>query len=299
MTEGFERYPERGKRRYPTKQAMAVGVLAIAAGAFVSARAAAAGEPVTAAGTAWFALTIGLGGIGIGRMGAPARSRFRFLNSVVMTRAERAPVDSWVHVAPTRSLPWPLLLGNLLFTLGMGAALVCAVLQLVGAMPRLNPDTTTVAYLIAIAGCLVFAAVSGALAYLTAARKWRSGRFGARPSGVALGERTVSIRMPGRDGEIAWEHIRSVRPEILNGSRRPMAMIRLELDPAAGVAGNAQLLAAEGYTVPIDALYSALRWYRAHPADRRELGRTEGQRRIEGWRRDALAVEVPETAGAL
>ncbi|MBC9928228.1 MULTISPECIES: hypothetical protein [unclassified Leucobacter] len=48
------------------------------------------------------------------------------------------------------------------------------------------------------------------------------------------------------------------------------------------------MLAADGYTVPTDSLFTALRWYHAHPEERRELGRVEGQRRIEGWRKDAL-----------
>ncbi|RGE18820.1 hypothetical protein [Leucobacter sp. wl10] len=299
MTDGFERYPERGKKKYPTVQAMIVGILILALGVYASVGSAREGEWLTAAGTVWLALTLGLGGVGIGLMGRPARAPFRFLNAVVMTRAERAPVDSWVHVAPTKALPWPLLLGNVLFTLGMCVGLVFAALQLIGTIPRLNAETTPAALLIAIVACLLFAVVSGALAYLNVARKWRNGRFGARPSGVALGEKTVSIRMPGRDSEITWEYIRTVRPEIIGSHRRPTAAIRLELDPAAGVPGNVQMLAAEGYTVPIDALYSALRWYAAHPGARRELGRTEGERRIEGWRRDALAVEVPQTSGRL
>ena len=299
MTEGFERYPERGKKRYPTVQATIVGILVLALGAYACIGTAREGEWIKASGTAWFALVLGLGGIGIGRMGRPDRARFRLLNAVVMTRAERAPADSWVHVAPTKALPWPFVLGIALFALGMCTALVFAVLQLIGVVPRLNPDTTIPALVIAVAGCLLFAAASGALAYLSLARKWRSGRFGARPSGVALGETAVSIRMPGRDGEIAWEHIRAVRPEIISGHRRPISMIRLDLARAAGVQGNAQMLAAEGYTVPVDALYSALRWYAAHPDARWELGRIEGERRIEGWRRDALAAEVPQTAGRL
>lgn len=290
MSDGFERYPHPSASSYPTRLGPLAGVFFLALCGWSAWTNYREGDLFVAGAMVLTGLIIGLGGIGFGFMGKRPRGRFRFINAVVMTRAERAPVDSWVHVAPTRPLPWPLLICNALFTLAMLAALVLGVLQLVGAMPRMNPDTTTGAFLIALLIVLAFAAASGFLAYLNFARRWRNGRFGARPSGVALGERTVSVRVPGRDAEILWEHIVSAEPVLMPGRRNPVPMIRLSVSAAAGIAGHVQLLNADGYTVPTDALYSALRWYLAHPeARRRELGRTEGVERIEGWRLDALA----------
>lgn len=286
MSDGFEHFPYRG-RRYPGKPALGAAILLLVIGAVSTWQNVQEGNTIVAVGVAWFSLTLVLGGVGVFQLDRGGRGRFRLLNAVVMTRAERRPADSWVHLAQTTALPWPLLLCNLLFTIGIGVASIAGLLQLVGIVPRINPDASWASIGLAVLIGAALTAAGGFLAFLNLGRKWRSGRFAARPSGVALGEQTVAVRVPGLDAEISWEHIRAVGP-MQSGGRRPLPIIRLDLDSAAQGAGRTQLIEADGCTVPADALYSALRWYHAHPELRGELGRTEGQRRLEGWRAQAL-----------
>lgn len=220
----------------------------------------------------------------------PRRS-FRYINAAVLTRAERPTADSWVHLAATRAGRLPLLLGFVWGTLVLVGAAVFGVLQLIGIVPLQNEGSGFGGVVIGTVLLVLFGALCTWLSVLLVGRRVRNGSFGTRPSGVALGQSGIAVRMPGIDVEIPWDRIVSIEPQVATAgnTRSPVTWIKLQLDRGSGFAGDVQMLAATGYKVPSDALYTALRWYRAHPGARWELGRIEGQRRLEGWRLDALA----------
>lgn len=226
--------------------------------------------------------------------GRRARDTFRYINQTVMTRAEAPTVDSWVHLAQTRRPP---LWGVAFFTLaslGAAGAAVYAGLQLFRAVPIANERSGDGGLLLGMIGMAVIALGTGWVSSLLIGRWIRNGTVGARPSGVALGEHGVVVRVPGRDAEIPWAEIRSVSVKVMQTSGRrggaELPLIELARDPQAPPAERVQMIAASGYRVPGDALYTALRWYHAHPQARWELGRIEGERRLEGWRQAALEM---------
>jgi len=227
--------------------------------------------------------------------GRHARDAFRYINHTVMTRAEAPTVDSWVHLAQTRRPPIGAVLFFALASIGSVAVAVYGLLQLIGVLPIANSDGGTGGLILGTSGMALFAAGAGWVAALMIGRTVRSGGVGARPSGIALGEHGVVVRVPGRDAEIPWAEIRSVtaRLSAMGGrrSRAELPLIELARDPAAPVSERVQFVVANGCRVPGDALYTALRWYHAHPEARWELGRVEGERRLEGWRQQALAIQ--------
>ncbi|MBC9937517.1 MULTISPECIES: hypothetical protein [unclassified Leucobacter] len=91
----------------------------------------------------------------------------------------------------------------------------------------------------------------------TAAR-WRP-RFATE--WVALGEASVAVWVPGRDVEILWTDIVGVDALAFEQGRgQDIPMIRLTLR-AGGPLHGVQMLTADGYTVPTDALFAALHRY--------------------------------------
>ncbi|MCA0380186.1 MAG: hypothetical protein LCH36_12280 [Actinobacteria bacterium] len=296
MTEGFERFPFSGRRTaggstvtgFSRVGAISFGAFLVFLGLLSAAGQLAQGETLRAILATNVCGVLAMLAFGVAPQRSPRRS-FRFLNSVVLTRAERSPADSWVHVAPTRALGLPLTIGIVWGTLGLIAAAVVAVLQLLGVTPRLNEDASTAALILGLLLLLVFAAGGAFFSWLLIWRRIRNGSFGTRPSGVTLGPSGVAVRVPGRDVEIAWGQILSITPQVASSGRSGLSvgMIKLQLTRGSGISSDQQMLAAEGYQVPSDALFTALRWYQAHPEARWELGRVEGQRRLEGWRLDA------------
>ncbi|QIM17967.1 hypothetical protein G7066_03440 [Leucobacter coleopterorum] len=218
------------------------------------------------------------------------RGSFRLINATVMTRAERPTADSWVHLAPTQAARIALVFGVILGSLGLLVMALSGVLQVVGVMPKLNSATNSVFLLlisvvVAALGCLGLW-----ISVLLLGRRQRNGSFGTRPSGIALGESSVAVRVPGKDIEIPWAQIKSVEPVIVPvRDAEDLCMIRLVLSPGGSITDRVQMLSADGYQVPTDALYTSLRWYHAHPEARRELGRVEGQQRLQSWCDQAVA----------
>lgn len=217
-----------------------------------------------------------------------ATKPFRYISQTVMTRAERPVVDSWVHLAPTLRPPLLGLLFFVLATLGAAYACVFAALQLFEVIPIVSASTSNGGLALGMVAMALIACGTGWVASLMIGRWLRASSYGRRPSGVALGESGVIVRVPGRDAEIPWTGIASITPEVVTMRRQPLPLIRLTLTPDQPE--RVQMLTAEGYAVPTDALYTALRWYHARPDARWELGRVEGERRIEGWRQAALAM---------
>lgn len=302
--DGFEPFPWAPvEPTFSAWKAVALGAGAAVLGALLTAQKLSEGEHVHALLTVLVFGFFSLIGFGLIPQRHP-RGSFRYINATVMTRAERPTADSWVHLAPTRPARLPLLIAGTEATLALSALVVYIVLVLLGLAPLLNEDTGEGGYLLALVPVALLAVASGWVTALMIGRRIRGGSFGTRPSGVALGETSVTVRVPGRDVEIPWTQIKSVtarRTAVgtdLPGSvllpRRHrgenLDLIRLALLPGGEVTSREQWLAADGYSVPRDAVYTALRWYHAHPEARWELGRVEGERRIEGWRRRALAA---------
>ncbi|UOR00977.1 hypothetical protein MUN77_12615 [Leucobacter allii] len=293
-SEGFERFPLRGARAAAGGRrdsglsragALVLGVCLGVGAILFAGRSAAAGETVQAWSGLIGGACLALLCIGVAPQ-APPRARFRYLNQLVMTRAERPPLDSWVHLAPTR-VPRPVLpvaLGTAALAL-LGAA-VFAALQLFGAVPRLNESAGADGLAIGAICCVLLGVGAGWVAWLMLMRGIRGGSYATRPSGVALGAAAVAVRVPGRDVELPWERIARVSVNLGAEGRGETPVIRLDLLPGDG-SERTQLLAGAGYAVPVDAL-----WYHAHPEARWELGRVEGQGRIDGWRADAIAARA-------
>ncbi len=217
---------------------------------------------------------------GFGAMLTPRpRGGFRYLNAVVLTRAEEPPADSWVHLAPVRP-------PNVLYRIAFGWASVAAaagtvygVLQIVGAMPRMNTDAGIGGLMIAVIAMAVIAVVCGWVCGLMVAQRVRTGTAGRRPAGITLGESGVA--------DFAWEDIAAVDAVLITVARdAEIPTIRLLL--SRGAAGDReQRIPVASIDVPTDALYTALRWYAAHPGSRRELSHVEGRQRLDGWRNEA------------
>lgn len=298
VTEGFERYPfpqghgmRTNKGAATRGSAITIAVIFGVIGVTTIVQHLARGEVLFSFLALNVLAVFVLLGFGVVPERDPRRS-FRYINAVVMTRAEQPPADSWVHLAPTRPGRVSLMVGFVWGTLGLIAVAVSGVLQLLGIMPLQNTQTGIGGVVIA----TILTGLIGALCTWLSAqlilRRVRDGSFGTRPSGVALGETSVAVRMPGIDLEIPWDRVLSVEPHVVIGgnARNSITMIKLQLARGSGLTGDAQMLAATGYRVPSDALYTALRWYSTHPEARWELGRIEGQRRLEGWRLDAIAA---------
>lgn len=234
--------------------------------------------------------TVALLAFGVVPQGEP-RGSFRYLSSIVMTRADRPTADSWVHLAPTRAARPLLLVAFAAIVLGLLALSVSAAMQALGIIPRANSNATTLAlsFGAVVAGLLGILGVW--LLLLMIGRRLRNGSFGTRPSGVALGQTSVAVRVPGRDVEIPWTQIAGVDPKrILVKDEQEMRLIQISLNRKGPIPDRVQMLPAENYQVPTDALYTALRWYHAHPEARWELGRVEGERRLQGWCAQAVPL---------
>lgn len=300
---GFQRFPwEPVKPTFSKNSAILFGVGALVGGGLLAVRYAGEAQWLEFALGLTLCVIFALIGFGLVPQGAPQAS-FRYINATVMTRAEKPTADSWVHVAPTRGARLPMLCAWALAGLFMAATACYAILVVVGAAPPLNPDTSAGGYLLAFIFTAAVAVFCLWIAVLFIGRRIRNGSFGTRPSGIALGETNVMVNVPGREVEIPWNQIKSVTAERLgpdaarHASRTPLPrrrrgenldLIRLVLHQGGAITERELLLSARGYTVPTDALYTALRWYHAHPEARAELGRIEGERRIEAWRRRAL-----------
>lgn len=217
------------------------------------------------------------------------RGAFRFINAIVMTRAERAPVDSWVHLAPTNRMRMLVLITFVWLSLGATIVTLSSLAQLTGLMPVLNGDSGVGGLIL---GGMISCLAAVGLWWVTAlmlSRNARHGTVGRRLSGIALGRTAVAVHVPGRDLEIPWTAITRILPSRLKiGRDANVPVILFWLDPDSGVPGGRQYAPIESIAVPPDALYTALRWYLAHPESRWELGRTEGAHRLDAWHRDAL-----------
>lgn len=306
MTVGFERFPfEPMKPTFSRWTAVAVAVVAAIMGTLQSLRALGEGDTLKAVLTATIFGVFTLIGLGIVPLSKP-RGSFRYINATVMTKAEKPTADSWVHLAPARGVRLSLILAGAVTTVASWAVIVFIVLVLLGYAERVNPeDTTEGGYLLALVPFLGFSALATWITSLQIARRIRNSGFGERPAGLALGETTVTIRVPGQEVEIPWDQIVSVQPKriaslsetggsvLLNrrGRGDHLDLIRMTLQPGGDITVSEQWCSADGYTVPKDALYTALRFYHAHPEHRWELGRVEGERRLEGWHRRALDSE--------
>lgn len=228
--------------------------------------------------------------IAFGSVPQPRHTRsFRFINAIVMTRAERAPVDSWVHLAPTGRMRVLVLITFVWLSLGASATVLSALAQLTGLMAIQNEESG-VGGLVLGGTVSLFAAIGlWRVTALMLSRNARHGTVGRRPSGIALGRTAVAVHVPGRDVEIPWTAITRIQPSRLKiGRDANVPVILFWLNPDSTVPGGRQFVPIESIGVPPDALYTALRWYLAHPESRWELGRTEGAHRLDAWHRDAL-----------
>lgn len=227
--------------------------------------------------------------------GRRARDAFLYINQTVMTRAEAPTIDSWVHLAQTRRPPIGAVLFFALASIGSVVVAAYGLLQVLGILPIANRGGGIGGLVLGIVAMVCLAAATGWVAALMIGRTVRNGSVGARPSGIALGEHGVVVRVPGRDAEIPWTEIRSVTARLGSTDdrrwRAELPLIELARDPAGPLAERVQFVVANGCRVPGDALFTALRWYHAHPEARWELGRVEGERRLEGWRQQALAIQ--------
>ena len=96
------------------------------------------------------------------------------------------------------------------------------------------------------------------------------------------------MRVPGRNAEIPWAAIIGIEARAMPMARgATIPVIQLRLTAHSVIPGDLQYVAVEGLTVPPGVVYTALRWYFAHPEARWELSRSEGQRRLEGWSQSA------------
>ncbi|MGF3055483.1 hypothetical protein [Microbacterium sp. YY-01] len=298
MTEGFHPYPRAVRRyateRYPLKgKAYAASIFIAFIGAYSSWVNVEQGNRLPALVVLWLTATLSIGGIGVGRMNRKPRSKFRYINAIVMTRAEKPPLDSWVYLAQMRRLPVPILISAGLFVVAMLVVGVYGVLQLIGVFPPLNPDASFMNRLGATVIALALMGAGGWLLWLNLAVAWRNGRVAAAPSGIALGVNGVALHMPSRDAEVRWEHIRSVGSTTSSG-KRPLLILVIQTAPEAGLPGNVLMIGADKFVVPMDALHSALQWYFAHPHLRWELDSTVGRDRLDGWRKDAIELQATE-----
>lgn len=229
---------------------------------------------------------IGLIAVGEFWLAGGERGRPVLVNAVALTRAEVRPHDSWVHLFRDGRVPVIVQIG--LFVVS-GFALTGAVSSSVLAIEQRSQGVL----LLTIPTALVAAiGVIAAFATVLLDRAVRS--FGRRPTGLALG-RTGLTRLTLDDPiDIAWERIRSVRPQsvIHNAASGDfIASIELRTDtepvlvPLGGMDAHAMLV------------YTAIRFWVEHPERRDELSTTFAQRRMLEWHAalhgDALPSPAP------
>jgi hypothetical protein len=294
MDNGFERYPAAlGERTYP-RLAAVVGVLVLAAGAYVVVLDLQKEEVLVAVGVGWLCLVLGLGGLGIGTMHTATQRRFRATRVRAADAGTPYAVDHQLWVASPRTLPVPLLITTALFTLGIVAVFAAGLLQLIGVMPRGNSNGTIGSLVTALLGTAFFGAVGGALTVANLRAVWYGNRLCPRPRGVLIGEHTVTLREKGSTITVPWQHVRQVVPITAEG-HPATARIGLVLRRGSGLDGDMLAVPATGYGVPPDAVFTALRWYHAHPSERMELADRTARTRLDEWRRDAITARRRRT----
>lgn len=212
-----------------------------------------------------------------------------------------APIDDWLHVAGLRLPRRVQIVAMGWASLGLVCVTIAATAQLLGLVPRWNPDTTTAQLVIAVVLCLAFSSLFVWVTWALVARRRTSVTDGRGSVGVGLGEHAVRVDVPGRRVNLRWDDIVEIeathqqpnRPRF-PGERPQLHMIRIQSNDALPKSQQVQLIAVTTCQVPVQALWTALRWYHAHPQARWELGRAEGTARLERWCRAA----VPAAPGA-
>lgn len=169
-----------------------------------------------------------------GRSSLRPVATFKLINATVMTRAERPTADSWVHLAQTRTMGLPMVIGFSLAAAASFGAAIFAGLQAFGVIPQVNADVSEVGPLLGMLFMGALGLLLGWLASLMIRREFRDGSVGARPSGVALGETAVAVNVPGRDVEILWTQMTGVDVVATmpaSNGRTAGPMIRISLTP--------------------------------------------------------------------
>lgn len=287
MDNGFELYPAPiWSRNYP-RVAAVVGVLVLAAGAYVVVLDVRKGEWLPAVSVGMLCLVLGIGGLGIGAMNGTMQRNFRAIRVRPADAGTPYAADAQLWVAAPRALPPTLNFAAALFTVGALVVFVTGLLQLTGIMPRLDEDGTIRSLGTGLVVMLLFMVVAGALTVVNTRTAWYSSRFCARPRGVLIGQHTVTLRKKDRAITVPWHHVREVVP-LTSKDPSTLPGVGLLLPPGSGLSDDMLVIPLTGYGVPPDAVFTALRWYHAHPADRAELAGPSARARMDEWRRTAI-----------
>lgn len=281
---GFERYPLR-KHLAPTWRntglPVLMGVLSVILGLPLSIRLFITGD--------WGSGLLFAGVAGLGMLvsaGSVWRRPRRRGSFHAVEPAKLEIVDDSASSVQLASVRPPALPMRIVFVLAALAGLVlsgAALGQVTGLLPQLNAQTSPVQFVIAAVLGLGITAFFGRSAWSSFQQRARQDPTGPRPVGIALGSSGVAIRVAGGNVDIGWNTIADIDGHLIQPSRgRPVPMIRLKVRDASGRRRD-HLLPAENLAVPADAMYTALRWYAAHPKSRWELGRPEGARRLNEW----------------
>lgn len=212
-----------------------------------------------------------------------------FLNAVVLSRAVAPPPDSWVHLfrdggVGVRTAVWFSATGGIgtvaFVWMGVEAVASGAGILLLLLVPLLL-------------GALVFV-LAGGLAVVSVARH-RS--FARIPMGFSLGRSGVTQHFLDDTTFVPWDDIRAVRADTAApDARTGYAAALVHVDTAAAQDVLTSDL-ADAKQHPF-LLYTALRHYAEHPADRAELSTTFGQRRMVAWR-DAIVAAAKASGTAV
>ncbi len=206
-----------------------------------------------------------------GEHGAP-----EFINAVVLTRAERAPEDSWVHFFRDGRTPRAVIAGMLGVTIPLLAATAWAGVLIVRA------GGGALWWLFAVAFMLLIGVIALFAMWAAAAVRRRVGSFGRRATGIAIGRSGITLHFLDDPSFIAWENVRAVTAGTSVKDQKTgdfVPELDLELENRED-----QWVPIGGYEAHAWLIYCALRFWAEHAELRHELSTTFAQQRILGWR---------------
>ncbi|MBW1638444.1 hypothetical protein G3H63_05025 [Microbacterium resistens] len=207
------------------------------------------------------------------------RGEPEFVNAVVLTEAEQAPPDSWVHFLRQRRVGLPLLIMFWVLALVLVAAVPAAIFIALGGR---DSALLTLVVTVPMAALFLVAAVRSTLA------QHRLGSFGRRPVGLAVGPSGIALIRLGDPLYVPWDAISEITPRQIESSRSrtpPAPLIELRIDAAhtEGEMPGVLMLTPAGLRVHPWVVWGVLTHYRSRPEERAELGTTFGQRRLVAW----------------
>ncbi len=194
---------------------------------------------------------------------APSRKPLRILPAELFNRSYRPAPDSYLHVAPLRRPPLPLLIACGVIAAVCGL-IVWGTLAQAGTTPSMQgPMPFIVAAGFGVLGLFFLLAFVNAITASFTRGSW------ANRQCVAFGTNGVAIRLQGFDFDVPWHEVTAVRATRRKSSGKAPALV-----PVLRIERGVEHWDLQPAVIDADPvlLYSALHYYWMHPEQRAALG---------------------------